>query len=211
MIAIFVLTVFYKTGNAHLADTALGNALTLGDSSFTAISHYGVINYHLHDYYEAEKYLEKARHLEPKDITTMNYLASTYGFTGKPQKGLEIFDELDRIIADFDSVGMRANVQHGYLLRLLNRYNDAARVYITTTKDFPKESRNFYEVAVCYDLAQNKKLALEWYSRYLEEIAPKWATKQWTEQELKKHEFIKTSIERINSLKVDLFFEEGIK
>jgi len=202
---------YYRLGNASLADIALRNALALGDSSYTAMSHYGVISYFLQNYGEAEKYLEKAHQLEPEDINTMKYLAFTYGFTGKPKKGLEVLDELDMLIADIDTVGMRANIQRGYLLRLLSRYYDAAKVYIVATKDFPTDPSNFYEVAVCYDLVRNRKLAIEWYSRFLEKIDPKWATRQWTERELNRLEHVKNAMGRIEVLKEDLFFEEGRK
>jgi len=50
--------------------------------------------------------------------------------------------------------------------------------------------------------------ALEWYSNYLGKIDSKWATKQWTEQELQKYSLAKTAMERIEALKADLFFEE---
>jgi len=197
----------YKSGNARLANIMLGNALTLGDTSYTAISHYGVVNYHLHDYPEAEKYLEKARQLNSKDLNIMNYLASTYGFTGKAQKGLDLLKEIDDVVAQFDTISMKANIQRGYLLRVLNRHNDAANAYIIATKNFPEDAQNFYEVALCYDLAHNKRQAYDWYTRYLEKIDPKWATRQWTEQELKKHEYVSTAMERVQSLKTDLFFE----
>ena len=205
---------YYKMGNARSAHHALGKALALGDSTFTSFSHYGVINYHLAQnraslphYQEAEKYLEKARLFDPKDINTMNYLASTYGFTGKPKQGLDILKEIDDIVAQFDTIGMKANVQRGYLLRRLNRNIEAADAFIVATKDFPQDFQNFYETAICYDRALNKKLAIDWYTRYLEKIDPKWATKKWTEQELKKYEFVRYAMERIDTLKTDLFFE----
>jgi len=157
---------------------------------------------------EAEKYLEKVYQLDPNDITTMNYLASTYGYTGKAQKGLDIIDEIDKMIANFDSIGMKANIQRGHLLRRLNRNNEAANAFIVAIKDFPKDTRNFYEVAICYDRALNKKLAIDWYTRYLDKIDPNWATKKWTKQELEEHEFVDISMERIQLLKLDLFFEE---
>ena len=90
---------------------------------------------------------------------------------------------------------------------MLNRHNDAANAYITATKNFPNDAKNYYDVALCYDLARNKKQAYEWYTRYLERIDPKWTTRQWTEQELKKHEFVSTAMERVQVLKMDLFFE----
>ncbi len=103
---------------------------------------------------------------------------------------------------------MRANIQRGYLLRLLKRYDEAIDIYITATKVFPQNLRNFYEVAVCYDMSLNKRSAFDWYTRYLEKIDPNWATKKWTEQELNKYEFATFSMNRIKLLKVDLFFEE---
>ncbi len=199
---------YYKSGDARKAYNALQKALALGDSSFTAISHFGVISYHLRFYDQAEKSLLKAHQLDPKDINTMNYLASTYGINEKPQKGLDVLNELDNIIASFDSIGMRANMQRGYLLRILKRYDEAIDIYITATKVFPQDLRNFYEVAVCYDLVLNKRSAFDWYTRYLEKIDPNWATKKWTEQELNKYEFATFSMNRVKLLKVDLFFEE---
>jgi len=211
----FLGVAHYKMGNMRPALNALEKTLTLGDSSFTTVSHYGILNYHraqnrLNRLYfqEAEKYLEKARKLDSNDINTMNYLATTYGYTGKAQKGLEILDELDKIIANFDSIGMKANIQRGHLLRRLYRNDEAANIFIAATKDFPNDTRNFYEVAICYDRALNKKKALEWYTLYLEKIDPNWATRQWTAQEPEKYEFVNTARERIQSLKLDLFFEE---
>jgi tetratricopeptide (TPR) repeat protein len=198
---------YYKLGKASLADIALGNALTLGDSSFTAISHYGVISYHLQDYTEAEKYLEKAYQLDSNDINTMNYLATTYGYTGKSQKGLDILDELDKMVAQFDTIGMKANIQRGYLLRRLNRNQEAANAFITAIKDFPKDIQNIWLVATCYDNAHNKKLAIDWYTRYLEKIDPQWATKRRTKEELKEYEFANYAVDRIKTLKEELFWE----
>jgi hypothetical protein len=42
----------------------------------------------------------------------------------------------------------------------------------------------------------------------LEKIDPKWATRKWTEKELKELEFVSIAMDRIQSLKTDLFFEE---
>ena len=205
----------YKSGDSRRTHHALGKALALGDSSYLTISHYGVINYHLAQnrsnylyYREAEKYLEKARQLDANDINIMNYLAATYGYTGKSQKGLDILDEIDVMVASFDSVGMKSNIQRGHLLRRLNRNNEAANAFITAIKDFPKDFQNFYEVAICYDRGSSKKLAIDWYTRYLEKIDVNWATKKWTEQELREHEFVSAAMERIQSLKEDLFWEE---
>lgn len=186
----------------------LSKTLAFGDSTFTTLSHYGILNYHMGYYIEAEKYLFKARQINPTNTNIMNYLASTYGFTGKAQKGLEILDELDRMIASFDSIGLRAIPQRAYLLRVLNRYAEATEVYIQATKIFPDEPLNYYEVARCYDIVFNKRLALEWYTRYLEKIDPNWATRNWTTQELEKLALVNAAMERISSLRLDLFFEE---
>jgi len=192
----------------------------LGDSSYTTVSHYGILNYHLAlntlnrmtrmtwSYFEnAEKYLEKARQLNENDINTMNYLATVYGYTRKAQQGLDILDELDVMVAQFDTIGMRANIQRGHLLRQLNRNNEAANVFIMAIKDFPKDIQIYYQVAICYDRALNRKLAIEWYSRYLEKIDPHWASKKRTEQELTTYEYASYATDRIKSLREDMFWE----
>ena len=200
---------WYQIGSTSKAIEAFEKALALGDSSHTTCSHYGALNHHLANYHKAEKYLLKAYQLDPNNMINMKYLATNYGYTGKAQKGLEILDELGYMIAKTDTVGMQANIQRGYLLRTLYRYNDAAKVFIIATKHFPQNPRNFYEVAVCYDMARNKKQALDWYTQYLDLIDPQWATRQWTEKELKKLEFVSIAMDRVQSLKTDLFFEEG--
>ena len=209
---------WYKQGDSRQTYRALVKALALGDSSYTTISHYGVINYHIAlnrnnslYFLDAEKYLEKAHKMDPNDFGVMNYLADTYGYTGKAQKGLDIIDEIDKLVASFDTIGMKANIRRGHLYRRLNRNIEAANIFITATKNFPKDTRNYYEAGISYDRAQNKKLAIDWYIRYLEKIDPAWATKKWTEQELKDYEFVSTSINRIRQLREDLFFEEGEK
>ena len=205
---------YYKTGETRPAYQALQKALALGDSSFTTFSHYGILNYHIAQnrmgvqyFRDAEKYLEKALQLNPNDINTMNYLATTYGYTGKDQKGLDIFVDIDKRIAEFDSIGMKANIQRGHLLRNLRRNQEAANAFITAIKDFPKDIENIFHVATCYDRASNRKLAIDWYTRYLEKIDPRWATKQWTKQELNKYELAEYAMNRIKSLREDMFWE----
>ena len=138
---------YYKSGDSRQTHHALGKALALGDSSYLTISHYGVINYHLAQsrnnafyFQDAEKYLEKAREIDPNDVNIMNYLADTYGYTRKAQKGLELIDEIDKMVASFDTVGMKANIRRGHLLRRLNRNMEAANVFITATKNFPNST-----------------------------------------------------------------------
>jgi len=214
----FLGVAYYKSGSRSRALNALGMALALGDSSLTTVSHYGILNYHqaqnrnnLLDYLEAEKYLEKAYQLDPNNITIINYLVSTYGYTHartrNGQKGLDILDELDVVVANFDSIGMRANIQRGHLLRMMMRNREAANAFIAATKDFPDDLRNFYEVAFCFDRADDKRLAIEWYTRYLEKNDPNWATRQWTEQELIQNELVNFVRRRIDTLRTDLFFE----
>ena len=59
-------------------------------------------------------------------------------------------------------------------------------------------------------MANEKSLAMEWYSRYLERIDPNWATRQrWTADELEKHRYIRAAERRIGILRTDLFFEMG--
>jgi len=202
---------YYKLGRTRQSYEALRKAVSLGDNSFATLSHYGIINYHLFYYRQAEQYLERALQLSPNDITTMNYLASTYGFNGKAQKGLDVLADLDKIVANFDTIGKRANVQRAHLLRRLNRDNEAAIAYIAATKDFPNELRNFYDVAICYDAMRNTKLSLEWYSRYLEKVNPQWETDKAVEQELKKNELTNHAMARVKALRVELFFQEERK
>jgi len=202
---------YYKLGRARPSYNALRKAVALGDNSFSTLSHYGIINYNLFYYRQAEQYLERAHQLSSNDIITMNYLASTYGFNGKAQKGLDVLADLDKIVANFDTIGKRTNVQRAHLLRRLNRNNEAAIAYIAATKDFPNDLRNFYDVAICYDAMRNKKLALEWYTRYLEKVDPRWETDKSVEQELKKNEQANHAMSRVKALKIELFFEEEKK
>ena len=202
---------YYQVGVADKAYEALTKTLALGDSTFTTCSHYGVLNHHMAYYLEAEKYLVKARQIDPNDMKVMNYLADTYGYTGKAEKGLDILNEIDIIVAHTDTIGMKVNVQRGYLLRILYRYNEAAKAFTAATKNFPKNTRNFYEVAVCFDMAFNKKQAFEWYNRFLEKTDPNWANRKWTENDLKEYEFVGIAMDRVVSLKTDLFFEEEKK
>ena len=214
----FLGVAYYRNGNLRQALNALENALALGDSTFMTLGHFGILNYHLAQsrasmahFLEAEKYLEKAYQMDPLSLTIMNYLVSTYArthaFTRNGQRGLDILDELDMRIAEFDSIGKRANIQRGHLLRRMNRNLEAANVFIAATRDFPNELINFYEVALSYDRANERRLAIDWYTRYLERIDPNWATKQWTTQELEKYEFVSVAMRRIYILRTDLFFE----
>ena len=214
----FLGIAYYKSGEARNTLNALEKAMSLGDSSFAVLSHYGIVNYNLGQrtndiryYREAEEYLEKARKLDYSNVTIMNYLAPTYGFTGKAQKGLDIIHELDLMVADFDTIGMNANIQRGHLLRRLNRNREAANAFIKATKDFPNDYENFYQVAFSYERANDKRLAIEWYSRFLEKIDPNWEERQrWTAEELNKYQYIRTAIRRIEILRTDLFFEGNL-
>ena len=202
---------WYRMGIADSSLFHLNKTLALGDTSLTTSRHYGLLTHHLASYHEAEKYLFRALTADSSNINTIMYLASTYGYTGKAEKGLEVLDKLDKMVAVFDSASMRANIQRGYLLRILNRYNDAAKAFTSVTKNFPENLRYYYEVAVCYDMAFKKKQALEWYLRFLEKTDPKWATRKWTENDFKKFEFVDIAMDRVVSLKTDLFFEEEKK
>lgn len=202
---------YRRTGNNLEAYRAFVRTLALGDSSLTTCSHFGALSYQMQNNYEAEKYLFKAYLLDPKDMFTMALLATTYGHTGKAQKGLDILDKIDSLIAKTDTIGMQANIRRGTLFYRLFRYEDAAKCFITATKQFPKNPRYFYEVALCYDKARNKKLALEWYLAYLKKVDPKWATREWTEKELEKLGFVNIAMERVQSLQTDLSSEKGKK
>ena len=206
----FLGIAYNRTRLTKFAYRALGKALALGDSSFSTINHFGVVNYDLSNYSEAEKYLFKAHQLDPKDINTMRYLARTYGFTGKAQKGLEVLKEIDDIIARFDTIGMKVNVQRGDLLRWMDRDREAVKCFMDATINFPNDLQNFYKVALCYDTPYSKKQSLEWYIRYLEKVDPHWATKQWTEQELNEFRFVSHSIKRVQMLREDLNIEEEL-
>jgi len=206
---------YYQFGDAPKAYHALRKTLALGDSTFTTVSHYGILNHHFGqaqaNYYhrlDAEKYLEKAYKMRPRELNIMNYLAIVYGFNNKNQKGLDIIDEMNNIIANYDTIRIKAEIQRGYLLRRMGKYNEAVSIFINATKIYPKDIRIIYEVGICYDRAQNKKLAIDWYTRYLEKVDPNWANKKWTEQELKKFEFVTIAMDRIKELKVELFWEE---
>jgi len=199
---------YNKAGFRNYAYSALQKTLALGDSSFITLNHYGAVNYELSNYEEAEKNLLKAHQLDPNDISTMRYLARTYGYTGKAQKGLDVLKKIDDIIARYDTIGMKVNVQRGDLLRRLNRDSEAVQCFITATKNFPDDLQNYYKAALCYDTPYSKKQALDWYTRYLEKIAPDWQTKEWTEQELKEFKFVSISMRRVESLMIDLLLEE---
>ena len=199
---------YYKLNNYYEAQKSLEKALALGDTSLVICSHLGATYYFLHNDDEAEKYLLKAHKLNPEDMTVMYLLAVTYANIGKSIYGLELLDKLDKMIANIDTIGMKANIQRGYMLRKLSRYNGAVNAFITATNNFPKNPRYFYEVAVTYDRAFNKKKAFEWYTRCLEKIDPNWATRQWTEEELKKWEFVSNAMGRARLLREELFLEE---
>ena len=207
---------YYQFGDAQSAYHALEKTLALGDSTITTISHYGILNHHFAQIRadwiyrrDAEKYLKKAYEMRPRELNIMNYLASAYGFNNRNKEGLEIIEEMDKIIAGYDTLRFKANIQRGYLLRRSGRYSEAVSIFIHATKIFPKDIRYFYEVGICYERLQNKKLAIDWYTRYLEKTVSDWATRKWTEQELKKFEFAELAKDRIRVLKEELFWEDG--
>ncbi len=198
---------WYRTGKADSSFMALEKTLALGDTSKVTSVYYGMLCYHFMSFDKAEKYLGKALDYEPDNVKTMYYLAITYGYTGKPQNGLVLIDSINKSVVYYDSIRIQAEIQRGYLYRIANRYNEAAKSFISVTKSLPKMANNYYEVAVSYDMGLRKKDALDWYTRYLNKIDSRWATKNWTEAELKKNKLISVSIDRIEALKTDLFFE----
>ncbi|MDR1172452.1 MAG: tetratricopeptide repeat protein [Bacteroidales bacterium] len=199
---------WFSMGIADSAIFAFRKTLALGDTSVVTCRYYGMLCYHRASYAEAEKYLTRTLQTDSDNLRTLYHLAVISGYTGKAREGLLRLDQIDKIVAYADTSAIQANVQRGYLLRILNRYDDAARAFTAATLSLPKDTRNYYEVAVCYDMAHHKKQAFDWYNRYLEKIDPKWATRKWTEKELKDLEFVSIAMERIQSLKTDLFFEE---
>jgi tetratricopeptide (TPR) repeat protein len=199
---------WYTMGVADSAIFAFRKTLALGDTSLTTCRFYGTLCYHRASYAEAEKYLTRTLETDPDNLRTLYNLAVISGYTGKAREGLLRLARIDKIAAHIDTSAIQANIQRGYLLRILNRYDDAARVFIIATRALPEDARNYYEVAVSYDMAPNKKQAFDWYNRYLEKVAPNWAIRKWTEEELKKVEFVSIAMDRIQSLKTDLFFEE---
>ncbi len=202
---------WYAMGEADSAIFSFRKTLALGDTSLTTCRHYGMLCYHRASYAEAERYLTKTLEWDPDNIRTLHHLAIISGYTGKAREGLRFLDQINKIAAYADTSAMQANIQRGYLLRILNRYDDAAKTFITATQNLPRDARNYYEAAVSYDMAFNKKEAFDWYTRYLEKIDPNWATRKWTDKELKKVEFVRIAMDRVQSLKTDLFFEEDKK
>ncbi len=202
---------WYRIGDPYRGIAAFRRTLALGDTSLTTGRHYGILCCHTAAYTEAEKYLSKALAAEPDNTNTMHYLAVACGYTGKAKRGLDLIDSINKIVALYDTVRFKAEVQRGYLNRVLYRYNDAVKSYMVAVKAYPKQAIYAYEVAVSYDMGLKKKQALDWYVRFLNQIDPGWETKNWMEEEKQKPTYQNTAMARVRSLKTDLFFEEEKK
>ncbi len=200
---------YYRKAQSDSALMAFRKTLALGDTSLTVCQYYGMLCYQTFAYKEAEKYLERVRVADPKDMVTMYYLSIVYGYTGKAGGGIALADTINKHIQPYDSMRIRAETQRGYLYRIQNRYDDAAATFINLTKIEPSKSIYYYEVAVSYDMALKKKQALDWYIRFLNLIDPTWERKIWSEEDLKKSTYQNAAMNRVGALKTDIFFEEG--
>lgn len=199
---------WYRSGIPDSSGIAFKKALALGDTSVMTSRHYGILRYFAADYHQAEHYLSKALLDEPNNLNTMHYLAITYGYTGKAEKGLALIDSINNSVAYYDTVRINAEVQRGYLYRILYKYDEAAKSFISVTRAKPGDTRNYYEVAVSYDMARKKKIALDWYIRFLNKLDPDWATKEHSDTG-KQKSFREIAMDRVSQLRTDLFFEEN--
>jgi tetratricopeptide (TPR) repeat protein len=200
---------WYRQGRTKYAMKALEKTLELGDTSTTTSRHYGMLNYFLMDYSTAEKYMSMALKTDPDNLNTMLYLGVVHGYTGNAEKGLDVFAHMDSIIAHYDTIKYKTEVQKGFLYRRLYRYDDAAKSFIEGTKTLPYID-NYYEVALSYDMGNRKKQALDWYIRYLDLADPTWKNKKDL-KETEGNKFQVYAMDRIEQLRIDLFFEEGKK
>jgi tetratricopeptide (TPR) repeat protein len=178
-------------------------AVELGDTSYVTCSHLGFL-YSPTDYKLGIKYLEIALKHKPEDMSVMYYLAVVYEMRGEFDKSIALIDKINETVQQYDTVRIKAEILRGYAYEQRRRYEQAVKIYTTVIKTDPSRTDIYRRIAEIYHwFLDKKKDAVYWYSQYLNKIDPKWETKSKSENY--SYKFI---IERIEKLKVDLFFEE---
>jgi tetratricopeptide (TPR) repeat protein len=183
---------------------AFSKVLELGDTSYNTASHLGYLYYITGYYGRAVGYFEKALKEQPDELEIIYLLARAGELCADYKTSLSAVDDIQRRMKHLDSLAVRAELIRGNVFKGQKRYEDAVKTYSAVLKADPSQINLILTVAKIYDEnLTNKKEAINWYSRYLNRVSPKW---EQQDPERQSHLYFKN---RIEQLKTDLFYEMG--
>jgi tetratricopeptide (TPR) repeat protein len=194
---------FFLTGLNQNSIDAFNKILELGDTTYTTANHLGYLYYVTESYSKAVTYLDIALKHQPDELETMFILAKASEKCAEYDKSISVIAKIQEKVNQLDSLAINAEIIRGNVYRRKKRYEDAIKVYSAVLKVDPSHTVLMYTVAQIYDTSlNNKKNALKWYTRYLNNVFPEWEKKEPSQRI---HYFVKN---RIEELKIDLFFEK---
>lgn len=188
----------------------------IGDTSVMVNRYLGLLYYqnagnahplNLHEIYaKAEAHLRKAIVADPENIDLLYTLASTCGHNHNPKEGLTWLDSLDKVLSKYEVMKAHTEAEKGRLYRLDNKIDKSIQHYRKAMQLLPDRDIYIYEIALNYDLAGNKKQALEWFKRFITKRDPNWEKRAITNEATHENAVLR----RIRELQDELFLKDEL-
>ncbi|PLX13798.1 MAG: hypothetical protein C0597_10970, partial [Marinilabiliales bacterium] len=182
-----------------------------GDSSYFILKYQGLAFFENKNFENAIEKLEEAYEINSKDPETCFYLGSAFGRTGYSERGMELLNRSQSLLKPSPVEISNILSEMAFIFQEQKEY-ELALEHLKSAYKYNSDPILSFKMAQLYDILGSKKLAINYYDGFLIMANPQESDDIEIQPDtlvFKDQAMIKHAVNRIRTLKEEMFFEEG--
>jgi tetratricopeptide (TPR) repeat protein len=200
----------FRKGEFESAKSNFSYLLEEGDSGIVLLKHLGISESKSYAYHDSRKHLLMAYEIDSMDYEICFFLARGYLNSRTPEAGIFFLDRADSLIQADPAILTTIYTEKASIYSTLEMFDEVLYYYLLSYKKSYKPEYLYYIGSLYSYRFNNKQKALEYYSRFLEELPD---INQPVNNSLKNQSTVsmkKVASEQIEILREELFFEGAL-
>jgi len=198
---------YYLTEQYNQATQDFHQAIVAGDSSQFTFKYLGLCLYEEKKFFDAREHLRMAYMKDTLDAETTFFLALSYRWSKEEEKGVIYLNKTLTLLQPNPRQMSRIYIELAGVYQVLHQFDMTIESYMKALEYTDNKDLIYFRLGQVYDEnLDNKKIAIEYYQKYLDN---KTADHQLYDPSSQTLEPLLDQVQsRINRLREELFFEE---
>lgn len=201
----------FRDSDFKTAALIFSKLLAMGDTTKATLKHLGISEIKNYDFHAARAHLLIAFALDSMDHEISFFLGRAFLNSTMPDSGLYYLDRADSLLQPDPEVLAAIKIEKVAIYSTMSVYGKAIENYKKAYALSPKPEYLFFMASLYRYRLEDKENALNYYTRFLEELPPR---DEEVKQTLKNQGTVsmkKVAMDNISELREELFFEGSLK
>lgn len=197
----------FRKGKFAEASEAFSYLLEKGDSSLVVLKHLGISESKSYAYHDSRKHLLHAYIKDSSDHEVCFFLGRGFLNSTEPEKGLFFLNKAEELINPEPEVLSAIYTEKVSIYNHLKMYDEVLDLYLRAHKINPRPDYLFYLGSLYEHRFNEKKMALDYYQRFLQDIPQRDTPYPPTHSGQQSLSMKNIAEEKVVTLKEELFFQ----